>query len=352
MVPDAWKILAISRHSSKSRRPSPASSTTNRMPTTKSSPTALRIRLVHHQPEPAAVLHRAAEPVGAVVRRGRQELPDEVRSGQGLDAVESAFPAPGGRPGVVLHDPSDIVLVHLLRERPVQRLAQRGRTDRSEARPRVGLAATADMGDLAHQKGPACVDTLREPLEVLDDALVVQVDLGKVPLRIRRDVRRAAEHGERDPALRLRLVVPLVAVGGHPALGEAARVARAHDAVPEREVLQAERLKERIAGGELSKLTRSGSRERSPVRERTSSRPGVVRRIRRRARGRDRRATPASSRWSAHPEFGPLPVPSVRMETCHARKSRAAPCSDDAPCSARGPVNEVTRPRPAPSREY
>ena len=139
-------------------------------------------RLVHHQPEAAAVRHRAAEPVGAPVRCRRQELPDEVGAGQGLDAVEPASPAPGRRPGVVGDDPPDVVLVHLPCERPVQRLAQRRRPDRREPRSCMGLAAASDVGDLAHDAGAAGVDAGGEPPEVLDDTLVVQVDLGEVPL--------------------------------------------------------------------------------------------------------------------------------------------------------------------------
>ena len=208
-------------------------------------------RLVHHQPEPAAVLDRAAEPVGAAVGRGRQELPDEVCAGQGLDAVETAFPAPHGGAGVVGDDPLDVVLVHLPGERPVQGLAHRRRPDGREPRAGVGLAAAAHVGDLAHQMCAAGVDALGESPEVLDDALVVQVDLREVPLGVGRDVRRAAEHRERDPAPGLRLVVPLVTFRGHPALGEAARMAGAHDAVAEDEMLQRERPKQRVVRDSL-----------------------------------------------------------------------------------------------------
>ena len=184
-----------------------------------------------------------------MIRRRREELPDEMGAGQGLDAVEPAVPASGSRSGVVGYDPRDVMLVHLPRERPVQRLAQRGRPDRCEPCPGVRLAASAHVAYLAHEAGAAGVDALRELLQVLDDALVVQVDLRKVPLRIGRNVGRSAEHRERDPALRLHLVIPLVALRGHPALGETARVAGAHDAVPEGEMLQSESLKQRIGCG-------------------------------------------------------------------------------------------------------
>ena len=169
-------------------------------------------------------------------------------AGQGLDAVEPTVPAPHGGSGIVADDPLDVVLVHLPRERPVQRLAQRGRPDRRKLCSGVGLAAAAHMGDLAHEVGPAGMDALRETLEVLDHALVVQVDLREVPLRIGGDVRRPAEHRERDSALGLRLVIPLVALRGHAALGEAAGMAGAHDAVAKGEVLQRERPEQRIVG--------------------------------------------------------------------------------------------------------
>ena len=82
-------------------------------------------RLVHHQAEPAAVLHRASEPIGAAVGRGREELPDEVGAGQGLDAVEPAVPASHRGARIVADHPRDVVLVHLACERPVQGLAHR-----------------------------------------------------------------------------------------------------------------------------------------------------------------------------------------------------------------------------------
>ena len=210
---------------------------------------ALADRLVHHQPETAAVLDRAAELVAAAIGRRREELTDEVRAGEGLDAVEPALLAPRRRLGEVGHDPRDVALVHFPRESPVQCLAHRRRTDGRERRARVGLAPPADMAYLAHQGSAVVVDAPREPLEALDDSLVVEVDLRQLPRGLGRDVGRAAEHGERNPALRLRLVIALIALARHAALGEAAGMARAHDAVLEDEVLQPEGLEQRIAHG-------------------------------------------------------------------------------------------------------
>ena len=151
------------------------------------------------------------------------------------------------------------------RESPVQCLAYGRRTDRRERRTRVGLAPPADVAHLAHQGSAVGVDASREPLEALDDAFVVEVDLRQLPRGLGRDVGRAAEHGERNPALRLRLVIALIALARHAAVGEAAGVARAHDAVLEGEVLQAGR----AGAADCSRLDemkfRSGARVLPPA---------------------------------------------------------------------------------------
>ena len=158
------------------------------------------------------------------------------------------FLAPRRRLGEVGHDARDVLLVHLPGEGPVQGLAHGRRADGWERRSRIGFAPPADMAHLAHQSGAVSVDALRKPLEMLDDAIVVQVDLRQAPCGLGRDVGRAAEHGEREPTLRLRLVITLVALTRHPVFDQTAGVAGAHDAVLEREVLQPERLQQRIAG--------------------------------------------------------------------------------------------------------
>ena len=138
---------------------------------------ALADRLVHHQPEAAAILDRAAELVDAPIGRGREELADEVGAREGLDAVEAAFPAPCRCLGEVGHDARDVVLVHLPGEGPMQGLANGRRADGCERRPGIGLTPTADVADLTHQGGAMGMDAPRELPEVLDHALVVQVDL-------------------------------------------------------------------------------------------------------------------------------------------------------------------------------
>ena len=96
-------------------------------------------------------------------------------AGQGLDPVQPAFPAPRGGTGVVGDDLRDVVLVHLARERPVRGLAHGRRPDGRQPGSGVGLAAAANVRDLAHQASAVGVHSPREPPEVLDDVLVVQV---------------------------------------------------------------------------------------------------------------------------------------------------------------------------------
>ena len=138
---------------------------------------ALADRFMHHQPEAAALLDRTAELVAAPIGGRREELADEMGTGEGLDAVETAFLAPRRSLGEVGHDTCDVVLVHLLGEGPVQRLAHGRRADGCQCSPRIRLAAPTHVAHLAHQCGAVGVDAPRKLLEMLDDALVVQVDL-------------------------------------------------------------------------------------------------------------------------------------------------------------------------------
>src|SRR5207253_2350902 len=113
----------------------------------------------------------------------------------------------------------------------MERLAYGGRRDRREPVRCVWLTSPSEMGDLAHERGTVRVDALREPHEVWDDRVGPDVQLAKDIGRIGRDVRGAAEHGERDPALRLLLVVGLVALLRQTVDLEAARMAGAHHPV-------------------------------------------------------------------------------------------------------------------------
>ena len=186
---------------------------------------------MHHQAEARAVLQRAAEGVGAPVGARRQELADQMAAGHGLAAVEPAFLAAHGGSGVVGDDAVDVVAVHLARDVAMAALADRGRRHGRQPVHRGRGGAPAEMRDLAHDRGAMAVDARREGLQVGDDGVARHVDLAAAPARIARHHRGAAEHGERDAALGLFLVVALVALLGQPALVDGGGMAGAHDAV-------------------------------------------------------------------------------------------------------------------------
>jgi hypothetical protein len=88
------------------------------------------------------------------------------------------------------------------------------------------------------------VHAVRERLEVGDDAVVEQVQVAERRRRVGRDHGRAADHGERDAAPGLLRVVQAVAQPRAAVLGIGRLVARAHDAVAQLQVLEAERLQQ------------------------------------------------------------------------------------------------------------
>jgi hypothetical protein len=65
--------------------------------------------------------------------------------------------------------------------------------------------------DLAHDRHTLRVHTIGEHLQIGDDALVEQVQVAECRRRVGRDHGRAADHGERDAALGLFLMVEPVA---------------------------------------------------------------------------------------------------------------------------------------------
>ena len=82
-------------------------------------------RFVHHQTEPAAILQRSPESVGALIGHRRQKLSDEMGAGEGFHPVESALLAAQRGHRVGIDHTLDVVLIHLPGERTMQRLANR-----------------------------------------------------------------------------------------------------------------------------------------------------------------------------------------------------------------------------------
>ena len=106
--------------------------------------------LEDHQTETAAVLQRPAVAVRPLVGYRRQELADQVRVAERLYAVKPTLLAAPGGLSIGCDHTGDIVVVHFLREAPVERLAYGRRSDRRQPVTSIRLATPAEMGDLAH----------------------------------------------------------------------------------------------------------------------------------------------------------------------------------------------------------
>ena len=194
------------------------------------------------QAEPGPVLEAPAVLVCAPVDERRPELVDEMALGEQLGAVEPALlAAPRGVAERAHHAP-DVVAVHLLRKRAVRGLAHHRGGEGRQPVLHVPQRAMPHVRDLAHDGAAVAVHALGELPQHGDDRVVADVDLTERGGRIGRDVRRASEHGEREPPLRLLLVVELVAQLRVPVLDVPGGVAGAHDPVPEGHVAKAERL--------------------------------------------------------------------------------------------------------------
>ena len=198
--------------------------------------------LQHFQTEPSPVPEAPAVLVGPAVDERRPELVDEMPLGEELGAVEPAFLAAPRGIAERAHHPPDVVAVHLLRERAMRMLAHHRGGERRQPVLHVPQRAVAHVRDLAHDGAAVPVHALGELPEHGDNRVVADVDLAEGGWRVRRDVRRTPEHGEREPSLRLLLVVELIPKLRVPVLNVPGGMAGAHDPVPERHVAKPERL--------------------------------------------------------------------------------------------------------------
>ena len=232
----------------------------------------LRADLVQDlEAEAHAVLQRPAVVVGAPVGCRRPEGVQKMAVGFDLDAVQAALAATPGGGAVRAHDAADVVVLHRLGERAMGGLAHaRGGEHRQPVGP-VPVGAPAEMRDLAHHRGAVRVHGPRERLEIGDDALVEQMQVAERRRRVGGDHGRAADHGERDAALGLLLVVQAIAPPRAAILGVGRLVARAHDAVAQLQVLEPERLQQgliaRHPGGSARWFSRSAPRPARPRRD-------------------------------------------------------------------------------------
>ena len=167
--------------------------------------------LQHLETEPGAVLQAAAILVAAPVDERRPELVDEVAVGEQLRAVQPALLAAQRSIAERPHDPADVAPVHLLRKGAMRGLAHDRRRHGRQPVLHVPERAMAHMGDLAHDGAAVPMDPRGELLQHGDNGIVADIDLAEGGRRVWRNVGRPAEHGQRKPALRLLLVIELVA---------------------------------------------------------------------------------------------------------------------------------------------
>ena len=96
---------------------------------------------------------------------------------------------------------------------------------------RIGFTAPSQMRDLTHERRAVPMHAFGKLLKTGNASIVTDVQLLKYIGTVRRDIRRATEHGKRDTALGLLLVITLVTFPGQPTFFQAAGMAGTHDAV-------------------------------------------------------------------------------------------------------------------------
>ena len=203
----------------------------------------------HFQREADAVGEAAAVAVAAAVHHGRPELVGQVGRAGDLDAVYTALLRPQRRCRERLLDTADVLDLQLLGKGAVLQFAQGRGRDGGQPVAGIPTGAAPGMGHLDHQGAAMGVDALGELPQDRHHAVVTQIDLAERSRAVGGDAGRTAEHGQRQTALGLLLMVELVALPGQPVLDIVGRVRRAHHPVLECQVLQPEGLQQRVGGG-------------------------------------------------------------------------------------------------------
>ena len=163
------------------------------------------------------------------------ELVDQVVVGEReLDPVEPALAAAADGISECAHDHRDLIVVHLVRDLPVDALRDLGRGEEHVPALVVRLGAPAHVRELGEDVAAVPMDRLRHRAVGGEDRVVVI--RGHVPRASRGggvDARRAAEDRQRAPAARLALVVRPEPGSGLPVLRHGLGVPRREDPVTE-----------------------------------------------------------------------------------------------------------------------
>ena len=165
-----------------------------------------------------------------------------MRGRDDLDAVEPALLATASRVGKPLQGPLEVPVLHLLGVGTMGLFA--GRRWRDQRQPVMAreVATPAKMGELAKYGGAVLMHASTKTLEIRDDPVAGDVDLGERQRRVDRHGGRAAEDRQPDATPRLLGVVELVAILRHAVFGESRGVARAGHTVAQRQVPNFQRL--------------------------------------------------------------------------------------------------------------
>ncbi len=208
---------------------------------------ALADRVQNLEAETHAIVERAAVGVVAPVGRGRPELVDQMPVAFELDPIEACRLHALGAVGVGLDHPRDVPVLHGLREGAVRRLAHVRRRDHRQPVRLAPARAAAEMRDLDHHRRAMRMDVVGEFLQPAHDLVPVEEDVAERLRAVRRDHRGAADHRQRDAALRLLGVIEAIARFRHAVLGIGGLMGRRHQPVAQGEMLELKGLKQRVA---------------------------------------------------------------------------------------------------------
>ncbi len=253
----------------------------------------------HLEQEARPLLDRSAVAVAAVVRRGREELVDEVAVARvELDRVHAPRPSPRRGGGELRDDRVDVAVRHLVERdlrggcahRRDRRLHLVGRDHRHErieagrARPRrhlhrpsghdVVACDLAHVGELERERRPVAVRGVGEAPDARFEAIVGDAVLALVRGTGRPRDRHGSERHERGAACGARLHVGELAIA-HRAVGFGELLAhrRHEDAIAQLERTDAPGRQEVFEGGHEGVATRAAS---AIVRRRSASRSRLI----------------------------------------------------------------------------
>ena len=207
---------------------------------------AVAHRVQHLEGEAQAVVEAAAIGRVQVVDRGRPELRQKLAVGLQLDPVHARLLHPLGGVGELGRDAGDVPVLDPLGKGAMRGLAFMRRPHDRQPVPPVPARAAAHVRDLDHHGRAVIVALVHQPPHPRHDLVLVKQQVPEGGRAVRPHHRRARRHRQRDPALGAFDVIGAIAVLGQPVLAIGRLVRGQQQAVPQRQVLEGEGLKQRI----------------------------------------------------------------------------------------------------------